>query len=358
MEFGVLFTSHPNHAEEPHPHRAVHARVTEEIQLMDELGYDTAWIAEHHFSNEYGIMPDVFAYMGYLAGVTKRVRIGAAVVTLPLYDPIRVVENAAFVDILSNGRCVLGLGSGYRKYEFDGFGRPFDNRRDVQEEAIEVIQTLFHEGRIVHEGKHFAYRIDGDLEILPVSVQRPHPPLYMGAGSERSIVYAARKGFGLMQSTLPGFEAIGANAAVYRAHMPECPAPLNANPAHGHIDVARLVYVAETDAQARADSEDGVLRHLRHFMSSATSGYFGNVSEKDQDKEIGYDELAETTLLHGSPDTVARRIGELRDATGMTSLLLHNPPHYGHERTMRSLRLFAEEVIPRFRPPAGRLAAE
>jgi len=68
MEFGILFTSHPNTDTEPYPHRSVHARVTSEILRADELGYDTAWLAEHHFSNEYGIMPDVFVYAGYLAG--------------------------------------------------------------------------------------------------------------------------------------------------------------------------------------------------------------------------------------------------------------------------------------------------
>ena len=72
MEFGILFTSHPNHEREPYPHREVHARVTREIQIADELGFDTAWVAEHHFSNEYGIMPDVFAYMSYLAASTRR----------------------------------------------------------------------------------------------------------------------------------------------------------------------------------------------------------------------------------------------------------------------------------------------
>src|SRR4026208_1713201 len=112
MEFGVLFTSHPNHATEPYPHRAVHGRVTAEIQAADRLGYDTAWVAEHHFSNQYGIMPDVFTYMGYLAAQTTRIRLGTAVVTVPLYDPIRIVENMAFVDILSGGR--IGLGRGPR----------------------------------------------------------------------------------------------------------------------------------------------------------------------------------------------------------------------------------------------------
>jgi len=113
MEFGILFTSHPNVDLEPYPHRDVHARVTREIMRADALGFDCAWVAEHHFSNEYGIMPDVFVYAAYLAAVTKQIKIGTAVVTLPLANPLRVAESAAFVDILSNGRFALGLGSGY-----------------------------------------------------------------------------------------------------------------------------------------------------------------------------------------------------------------------------------------------------
>src|ERR1041385_1679473 len=137
MEFGILFTSHPNHASEPYPHQAVHAGVTAEIEAADALGYDTAWVAEHHFSNQYGIMPDVFTYMGYLAARTTRIRLGTAVGTIPLYDPVRLVENMAFVDILSGGRVVFGLGSGYRPYACEGFGRDFDAGRHVQEEAID-----------------------------------------------------------------------------------------------------------------------------------------------------------------------------------------------------------------------------
>jgi alkanesulfonate monooxygenase SsuD/methylene tetrahydromethanopterin reductase-like flavin-dependent oxidoreductase (luciferase family) len=112
MVFGILFTSHPNVDLEPYPHREVHARVTREIMRADALGFDYAWVAEHHFSNEYGIMPDVFVYAAYLAAVTRQIKIGTAVVTLPLANPLRVAENAAFVDILSNGRFALGLGSG------------------------------------------------------------------------------------------------------------------------------------------------------------------------------------------------------------------------------------------------------
>jgi alkanesulfonate monooxygenase SsuD/methylene tetrahydromethanopterin reductase-like flavin-dependent oxidoreductase (luciferase family) len=349
MEFGILFTSHPNHATEPYPHRDVHARVTAEIEAADRLGYDTAWVAEHHFSNQYGIMPDVFAYMGYLAARTSRVRLGTAVVTLPLFEPVRVVENMAFIDILSGGRVTLGLGSGYRPYEFEGFGRDFEARRDVQEEAIELILELVHKRRVKHKGAHFKSTIEGDYEVFPVSVQQPHPPLFMAAGTDRSMAYAARHGFGLMLSTLPSADTLARQVGFYRNHMKEAPAPLNRNPAFGKIDIARWVYVAETDAQARADTEHGIVKHISHFMSGATAGYLGNVSEKSRVDTLTYDDLNANTLLHGSPETVVSKLKHLQQKTAMTSLLLHYPPYYGHEKTMKSLRLFAEKVMPEFR---------
>ena len=135
----------------------------------DELGYDYAWVAEHHFSNEYGIMPDVFVYAGYLAALTKRIKIGTAVVTLPLANPLRVAENSAFVDILTGGRFVLGLGSGYRKYEFDGFGVDFEHRRDIQEEALPVLMELLHNKRIDHKGKYFSRQGRRRLRAVPAS---------------------------------------------------------------------------------------------------------------------------------------------------------------------------------------------
>jgi len=180
MEFGILFTSHPNTDTEPYPHRDVHARVTREILRADEIGFDYAWVAEHHFSNQYGIMPDVFVYAAYLAALTTRIKIGTAVVTLPLANPLRVVENAAFVDILSGGRFALGLGSGYRKYEFDGFGIDVEGRRDIQEEALPLLlERSYH-----HIGNRISYFAklkdllapNGQVAIVDFKLDAPEGP--------------------------------------------------------------------------------------------------------------------------------------------------------------------------------------
>jgi alkanesulfonate monooxygenase SsuD/methylene tetrahydromethanopterin reductase-like flavin-dependent oxidoreductase (luciferase family) len=98
------------------------------------------------------------------------------------------------------------------------------------------------------------------------------------------------------------------------------------------------------------------VRHISHFMGAGTAGYLGNVSEKNRAESLDYDDLVATTLLHGSPATVIAKLRELRHKTGLTSLLLHYPPYYGHEKAMQSLRLFAEKVMPEFRPPVGRAA--
>src|SRR6201986_5545577 len=206
MEFGVLFTSHPNPKEEPYPHRDVHARTTEEVLEAERRGYDPACIPKHPFATSYRIMPDCFAYMAYLPAKTTKINIGAAFITLPLYDPIRVVENTSFVDILSNGRVRLGVGSGYRPYEFIGLGRDFDGRRDIVEEAIGLMFDAWHRHRWDHKGKYFSGTVQGDYEILPQPIQMPHPPLYMAGGTDRSIGYSGRNGFGLMLSTLPGVQ--------------------------------------------------------------------------------------------------------------------------------------------------------
>jgi alkanesulfonate monooxygenase SsuD/methylene tetrahydromethanopterin reductase-like flavin-dependent oxidoreductase (luciferase family) len=354
MEFGILFTSHPNTVAEPYPHRDVHARVTRQIVRADELGYDYAWVAEHHFSNEYGIMPDVFVYAAYLAALTKRIKLGTAVVTLPLANPLRVAENAAFVDILTNGRFQLGLGSGYRKYEFDGFGVDFDNRRDIQEEALPILMELLHNKRIDHKGKYFTAKVGGPYELFPHPLQQPHPPIYLAASTERSLGVAGHYGFGTMMSSWTPFAELARQTKIYRAASDETPAKWRGNPARGHVDIARWVYVAETDAQAKKDSEEGIMKNLAHFSSGHTSGYLGTVAKDVGANPQDYQALNKDVLLHGSPATVIEKIEILRDMVGANSVMLHYPPWYGHDKAVASLELFASEVIPKFKTQAAK----
>jgi len=352
MDFGVLFTNQPNKDTDNYPYRDVHDKTTELALHIDKVGYDIAWVAEHHFSSMYGIMPDVYAYAAYLAGQVKNVKIGAAVVVLPMSHPVRVVENAAFLDLLTKGKFMLGFGSGYRPYEFAGMGVPFEERRDIQEEVLPLIQELFVNKQVSHKGKYYQVDIQGEYELFPQQLQQPHPPMYLAAATERSINKAAQYGLGVMFSSLTDTKQLSEEAAMYKEAIKGTPENLRANPGYGDIDVARWVYVAETDEQARKETEAGILKHMSHFDGKQTVGYLGTVGSGLYDDVDGdwYRGLSDkNVIIHGSPNTVIEKLQELEDKVGMTSLLTLYPPYYGTEQLKNSFSAFAEEVIPKFK---------
>lgn len=352
MKFGIIELSQPDKDVEEYPYREVHERVTREIIEADKDGYDYVWIAEHHASTGYGILPDPLTYIAYLATQTERITLCSGVMVVPLHNVVRLVENISFVDILTNGRIAFGIGSGYRGHEFEALGADFDNRRAYQAEALEVMMSLFHTHRVEHIGTHLPnINISGEYEILPHPVQQPHPPMYMGAASEESIALCARYGLGLLMSTLTPIHQLAPKARLYVDHCSATEAPYNANPGHGSVGIGRMVYVAETDAQAKEEAAEGVVRHVHSFTGASTSGYLGTISQENKDKfqASDYEELCEDTIIYGSPETVIEKIKYMEELTGADSLILHFPPYNSREQNKRVLRCFAEDVIPKFR---------
>ena len=352
MKFGIIELSQPDKDVETYPYREVHERVTKEIIEADKAGYDYVWIAEHHASTGYGILPDPLTYIAYLATQTERITLCSGVMVVPLHNVVRLVENISFVDILTNGRMAVGLGSGYRQHEFEALGADFDNRRAYQAEALDVMMSLFHNKRVRHTGVHLPnINIDGEYEVLPRPIQQPHPPMYMGAASEESIALCARYGLGLLMSTLTPIEQLTPKSQYYLQQCKSTPAPYNENPGHGSVGIGRMVYVAQTDAQAKDEAGEAVVRHVHSFTSGSTSGYLGTISKENQEKyqAAGYEELCEDTIVYGSPETVVEKIRHIEAVTGANSLILHFPPQNTREQNKRVLRLFAEQVIPRFR---------
>lgn len=352
MKFGIIELSQPDKDVEQYPYREVHERVTREIIEADKDGYDYVWIAEHHASTGYGILPDPLTYIAYLATQTERITLCSGVMVVPLHNVVRLVENIAFVDILTNGRIAFGIGSGYREHEFDALGADFENRRAYQAEALEVMMKLFHDKQVQHKGVHLPdLDISGDYEVLPHPVQQPHPPMYMGAASEESIALCARYGLGLLMSTLTPIQQLAPKAKFYTEQCAATEAPYNANPGHGSVGIGRMVYVADTDAQAKEEAGEAVVRHVHSFTGASTSGYLGTISQENKDKYQGsdYEDLCEDTIIYGSPETVIEKIKYMEELTGANSLILHFPPYNTREQNKRVLRQFAEDVIPKFR---------
>jgi alkanesulfonate monooxygenase SsuD/methylene tetrahydromethanopterin reductase-like flavin-dependent oxidoreductase (luciferase family) len=154
-----------------------HRAIADELQLIraaDRLGFDSCWMREHHFT-DYGFLPNTMTMAAHAAALTERIRLGTAVITLPLHHPIRVAEEVALVDVLSGGRVDVGIGRGYQSVEFDAFGIPLREARDRTDEAIDVLRALWSKERVDHHG-HF-WHFD-DVRLQPKPVQQPGPPLY------------------------------------------------------------------------------------------------------------------------------------------------------------------------------------
>lgn len=352
MKFGIIELSQPDKNVESYPYREIHERVTNEIIEADNDGYDYVWIAEHHASTGYGILPDPLTYIAYLAPLTKRITLCSGVMVVPLHNVVRLVENIAFVDILTKGRIAFGIGSGYREHEFEALGADFENRRAYQAEALKVIMSLFHTHQVDHKGTHLPdINITGDYEVLPHSIQQPHPPMYMGAASEESIALCASYGLGLLMSTLTPIQQLAPKAKFYSDQCSATEAPYNANPGHGSVGIGRMVYVADTDAQAKEEAGESVVRHVQSFTGASTSGYLGTISQENKDEYQGsdYEDLCEDTIIYGSAETVVEKIKYMEEVTGADKLILHFPPYNSREQNSRVLRRFAEDVIPKFR---------
>src|SRR5262249_43003083 len=172
--------------------RQIADEAIEQARLAEALDFETVWFAEHHFSN-YSMIPSPLMMAAYCPGRTDRIKLGTGVLVLPLYEPVRLVEEIAFVDQISGGRLQLGLGSGYQEYEFKHFGRNLSQSQSIFLEFLDILELALASGEIAYDGAHF--RIDRTaLGLRPR--QTPMPPIYVAGLMQNAEVQArlARSG--------------------------------------------------------------------------------------------------------------------------------------------------------------------
>ncbi|MGH2602826.1 MAG: LLM class flavin-dependent oxidoreductase, partial [Dehalococcoidia bacterium] len=187
MQFGLIYDFR-NPARWQRPGAELYAEQIEQIVYAEQLGFDSVWITEHHFIED-GYTPSVLPIAAAIAARTNRIRIGTWVLLLPLHNAIRVAEDAATVDIISNGRLDLGMGLGYRIEEFEAFGVDRRQRGRLMDEGVELIRRAWTEERVSFSGRFYNVQ---ELQVTPKPVQRPYPPIWLGARGEVSARRAAR----------------------------------------------------------------------------------------------------------------------------------------------------------------------
>jgi alkanesulfonate monooxygenase SsuD/methylene tetrahydromethanopterin reductase-like flavin-dependent oxidoreductase (luciferase family) len=152
MRFGIGYYSLQSPPHNPVPHQQLYAEILEQIAVAEKLGFESAWLTEHHFLS-YGYCPSLLVAASAIAARTREIRIGTGVLILPLHDPIRVAEDAAVVDLISEGCLILGLGLGYRQEEFDALGVSLRDRKGLMDEGIEVIQRSLERRTVQFSGQ-------------------------------------------------------------------------------------------------------------------------------------------------------------------------------------------------------------
>ena len=306
----------------------LYTEVLEQAEAADEWGFDSFWVAEHHF-HEYGAVPRPPVFLAAAAQRTRRIRLGAGVVVLPFDHPLRVAEDYAMVDVLSAGRLNLGVGSGYLQHEYAGFRVDPGEKRERLNEALEILLRAWTGERVSWAGRH--HRVDGvQLNVRPV--QQPRPPIWVATlrtdGGARVgarglpamfIPYASAETLAQMKDGLRDYRAAFAAAG---GRPEEATAPFGFH-----------TYCAESTEAARAEARPFMERYVRTWLY-AVQRPFDTLAEQD-------------VIAIGDPDEILR-VARCYEAAGFTHFLaIANFGGLPHKRVLASMELLARHVLPR-----------
>ena len=230
------------------PSPEMYARAVDMAQAAETLNFRNIWLAEHHFST-YGYVSRPAQLATYIAARTTRLRVGTAVIVVPLHHPLVVAEEIATLDILANGRVDIGLGRGYQYYEFERLGLELDTARARWEESVDVILKALGGGSFSYDGKLFKIP---ETSVFPQPLQQPHPPIWVTAQSPESVEAAVRRGFNVLTG---GFGVPIERMAEFRKLFDRYVAELRL-PRTPELGVQRAVYVTDSEEDARAAAEE------------------------------------------------------------------------------------------------------
>lgn len=312
-------------------------------EMTEELGFDAFWVTEHHFA-VHGLASGITAILATVAAKTERIRIGPAVFVLPYWNPVRLAEDVATLDLLSGGRIEFAVGSGYRVEEFRGFNVPPGESREMAQEALRLVLELWKGEPVTFQGKY--YHVE-ELVITPLPKQKPHPPVWYGANSLETIDYAARHGYNWMTaSTLLDVNAI----AERRRYYEEALRRYGRDPSQARVYAHVPTYVHPAGYEkVREDAYDGVQYFHRAARGAGTiydqqAASQGGIARSEVDFDLYYQ-----NNFFGTPNECYEKIVrfcELVRPTDLNFLFTHGP---APENALRSVELFAKEVLPAIR---------
>ncbi len=288
----------------------------------ESLGYHSTFLVEHHFTG-FGQVSATLNLLAWIGARTTSLRLGTAVIVLPWHNPVLLAEQIATLDLLSNGRVDAGIGKGYRMKEFEGFSISMDEADARFEECLEVmLKAWTSDTPWSHQGTYWQYN---EVVVEPPSTQKPHPQIWMGAGSPRSVKQVAQLGFNMLLGQFDSFEMIAEEVALFKSEVESLGRVFDPM----SVAVARSVNLVDSTAEYDQALESRMAAR-RRTQNLALRPDFQDTRDS-----------AEAGIIYGSPDQVSEKIQALHDI-GIEYVLLNAPAG------ISTLRRFAEDVMPGF----------
>ena len=351
MKFGIFYQI-PCHSGQRAADR--YREVLYQIELAEDLGFDSVWLGELHFDAALGIMPSINIMAAAIAQRTSRMRIGLGVNIIPMHDPLINAEEGAMVDNLSDGRLEFGVGRGVLTF-YDPFKIKPQVSRERYAEALDILVGAWTQDNFSYEGKHFQVR---EASVVPRPVQKPHPPLTVAAsGSQGVFDMAAKRRMGVMAGLfLTSMDTLKDRATTYRQVEKDA----GLEPLPDFMKILQPTFTSETVAGA----QEATLASVDHYFDAlkvnlstpAGTRTIDAVPEyrhfKEARDEHSHDQIVKKGVdLYLTPDKTIERLKWFRSELPVGEMLLwfEMGGLVPHEKIVDSMKLFAKEVIPNFR---------
>lgn len=331
LRFGVCYDFR-NPPDSGRSDKTLYAEIMSQVQWLDKIGCDLVWFTEHHFVDD-GYLPSWTPVAGAMSAVTSHVRFGTDICLMPFNHPLRLAEDLAVLDNLSDGRVELGLGMGYAVHEFKGFGLPVRNRVSLMNEGIEILQRCFTGEKFSYQGKRWQFE---DVQITPGYVQRGGPPLWIAAMSEPGALRAAKYDTNFLPQGLkaksfdPWVSALESSGR---------------KPRDKRVGIIRSILV--TDDRER---DWPIIRAAEKYRMA-----FYNRLFKESGEGLGErGEPVPQTWIVGDVEHCVEELKHFIDEFGMTDIVsMAVPPGLRAEQMSESLEKLFKEVVPRVKSDLG-----
>jgi alkanesulfonate monooxygenase SsuD/methylene tetrahydromethanopterin reductase-like flavin-dependent oxidoreductase (luciferase family) len=319
------------------PWPEVYERTIELAVAAEDLGFDQIWLPEHHFCED-GFCPSLLPVAAAIAARTSKIRIGTKILILPLHDPVRVAEDIAVVDQISNGRLDVGFAGGYRNGEFEGFGISPKERGGRMNEGLEVLAAALSGEEFEHAGRYYQY---GKIKVVPPPTQSP-VPMWLGGRAKASMRRAAKFRANLVLADLDA-TASEEDVIAYR----EALAAEGLDPAGYDVCAVASVFLDRDSEKAWKLAGEHILYQMNQYIT-----WFNETADRQFGSGLmsSVDELSDAAALVGSPDSVLERIHAYHERVPFTHFSFFGIlPGMNPNDAMGSLELFASDLLPYLR---------